>query len=99
MDNMHEKTTAAEVFRRELVKTTLRELFAEAASMAALGHKELLTEGDVAQMYSYPASTQQKDRMQGIGPSYIKRGKRILYRRRDLDHYFGALRVKTRDQA
>lgn len=83
----------------DLVKDTLRELFSDAANMATLGHKELLTERDVELIYSYPASSQQKDRMNGVGPSYIKRGKRVLYRRQDLERYFGGLRVKTRDQA
>jgi hypothetical protein len=82
----------------EIVKNTIKELFSDAADLARLGHKELLTGREVELIYSYPSSTQEKDRCAGIGPSYIKRGKRVLYRRRDLDQYFGALRVKTRDQ-
>lgn len=96
---MEKQASAESVLTAGIVKETLRELFSEAAQVARLGHKELLTGQEVAELYSYPLSTQEKDRWAGVGPSYIKRGKRVLYRRRDLDSYFGGLRVKTRDQA
>lgn len=36
-------------------------------------------------------------RMQGRGPSYIRYGRSIVYRREDLDTWLNAHRVHTRD--
>lgn len=80
------------------IQAGLVQAFGDAARLAGLSHKEMLSGAEVEALFGYPVSTQEKDRKAGRGPSYVKKGKSVLYRRRDLDRYFASLRVKTRDQ-
>lgn len=93
------------------VQAGISAAFGDAAELATLGLKEILTPKEVEQLFGYPVSTQEKDRRNSVGPAYIKRFKdpakgevaknprpMIRYRRRDVEAYFGSLRVKTRDQ-
>lgn len=69
-----------------------------AVEIAALRFKALLTCMEVEVAYNYPVSTQEKDRRAGRGPCFVRLGRRVMYRREDLERYFAARRVRTIDQ-
>ena len=81
-----------------IIAERLDALFNPAAQLAALSHKEILSGDEVALLYNYPKSSQEKDRAAGQGPAYIKRGSRIMYSRRKLAQYFASRTMRTRDQ-
>jgi hypothetical protein len=72
-----------------------------AERLEVLKRRELLTEGEVEELYGIPRASLNSMRSRGQGPAYITRGeggRRIGYRHRDVQAYLDAGRVKTRDQ-
>ncbi|WP_143246373.1 helix-turn-helix domain-containing protein [Bifidobacterium breve] len=51
---------------------------------------ELLSPGEVSQWIRTPVSTLARWRCEGIGPSYLNVGRRILYRRQDVEEFLNA---------
>ena len=68
--------------------TTIQRLFEPAARAALLNEKEFLTEKEVGELFSISPSTLRTERSRGIGPGYVKDGKKVLYSRKDLIAYF-----------
>jgi len=56
-----------------------------------------LTEEDAAHYVAYTPSALRKWRKKGSGPAYIRHGRSIRYRVRDLDDWLDGHRVETRD--
>lgn len=59
--------------------------------------RKYLTSQEVEQVYNIPTRTLEDWRHRGIGPSYHKRGKRVLYSVVTLDAFFESSRVLTAD--
>lgn len=70
----------------------------ESRALSVLQHKEALSDKEVEQLYGIKAGTLRNWRSQGRGPSFVKDGKVILYRRKDLEAYMQGRRVRTYDQ-
>ncbi len=70
-------------------------LFVPAAEMNVMKQKEFLTEKEVSLLYSVSVSTLRTDRCRGVGPGYIKDGRRVLYPRKTLNEYFYRRFVRT----
>lgn len=70
----------------------------EGRALDALQRREALSDREVEQLYGIKAGTLRNWRSQGRGPSFVKDGKVILYRRKDLEAYLQGRRVKTYDQ-
>ncbi len=49
--------------------------------------KELLNENEVQREYGLNARTLQRERSVGTGVPYVKMGRRVLYKRTDLDKF------------
>ncbi|UQZ88849.1 hypothetical protein C4J81_06400 [Deltaproteobacteria bacterium Smac51] len=67
---------------------TIQRMFEPAARVALLNEKEFLTEKEVGDLFSIAPSTLRTERSRGIGPGYVKDGKKVLYSRKDLIAYF-----------
>ena len=48
---------------------------------------ELLSEKEVAKIYKFNVRTLQRERSLGIGMPYVKLGKRVRYKRGDVEKY------------
>ena len=48
---------------------------------------ELLSEKEVAKIYKINVRTLQRERSMGIGISYVKIGRRVRYKRSDIEKY------------
>jgi tRNA(His) 5'-end guanylyltransferase len=70
-------------------------LFVPAAEMNVMKQKEFLTEKEVSLLYSVSISTLRTERCRGVGPGYIKDGRRVLYPRKTLNEYLFRRFVKT----
>jgi len=71
----------------------------ESRALDVLQRKEALSDKEVEQLYGIKAGTLRNWRCHGRGPSFVKDGKVILYRRKDLESYMQGRRVKTYDQS
>jgi len=58
-----------------------------------------LTPEEVDQEYKLPVNTLKHWRWQGIGPAYLKVGRRIKYRRNDVEAWLDAQSRQTADSA
>jgi hypothetical protein len=57
-------------------------------------------EAELHPKYRYPRSTSAKDRLNGNGPRYVKRGHRVFYDTADLDAWLESLkRASTSEYA
>lgn len=70
----------------------------ESRELDLLQRKEALSDKEVQLLFGINAGTLRNWRSQGRGPSFVKDGKVILYRRKDLETYMQGRRVKTYDQ-
>ena len=74
----------------------MRIVFSPVAEMEMICKKELLTEKEVAALFSIPVATLRTERCRNRGPRYIKEGRKVLYPKKEVaDHYLSSL-VKTR---
>lgn len=80
----------------EVICETIEKLLLPVAEMEALKRKEYLTEKEVALLYSISPDSLRTERSRGLGPGYVKDGKRVLYPRRELAAYFERRLIKTR---
>jgi DNA-binding transcriptional regulator YiaG len=78
------------------VEETLPRAFARAARLEELRRRESLTTEEVAELYGYCPRTLENWRCQGRGPQYVKEGKTVTYRQRDVRAWQEARLVKTR---
>ena len=76
----------------------ISERFDKAAILVELRHKESLRPVEVEALYGYSRQTLAHWRVHGKGPRFIKDGKLILYRQKDLQAYQEQFLTKTRDQ-
>lgn len=70
----------------------------EVNELELLNRKALLTDKEVQMLYGINAGTLGNMRSQGRGPAFIKDGKSIRYRRKDVEAYLQSRRVKTYEQ-
>ena len=70
----------------------------KAERLEYLKRKEQLNAEEVEELYGWNARTLANKRVQGLGPSYVKDGKIILYPQKSLKAYQDSLRVRTADQ-
>ena len=85
-----------EGIRQELAEIVSQD--AEATEIERLSRKEYLTEGQVEKLFNLRISTLRKHRVNGSGPSYVKDGEKVLYRRLAVAQYLESKRQKTNDQ-
>jgi predicted DNA-binding transcriptional regulator AlpA len=57
--------------------------------------QELLREGQVKELYGFSVSWLRRTRREGRGPKFMRFGKMIFYRRRDIEDYVTAHEVQT----
>lgn len=55
--------------------------------MEILKRKEYLTEEEAAKLYSLSAATLRTDRCRGRGPRFVKKGRKVLYKKSEVDAY------------
>ncbi len=67
--------------------------------MEILKRKEYLTEEEAAKLYSLPAATLRTDRCRGRGPRFVKKGRKVLYKKSELDAYLERRLVTVDDRA
>lgn len=72
---------------RDIVKEAITEAFAPLVEQERLNRKEVLTVEETALFLGVSRITLDHWRSQGKGPSYTTVGKRIAYRRKDLNDY------------
>jgi len=77
------------------VKRAMPKFLAQAAKLEELKRKEFLTEQEVGTLYSISPASIRSKRSRGLGPAYIKDGRRVLYPRHELVKYFEMRMVKT----
>lgn len=77
------------------IKKALPKLLVPAAKLEELKRKEFLTEQEVGTLYSISPASIRSERSRGLGPAYIKDGRRVLYPRQELEKYFEMRIVKT----
>jgi hypothetical protein len=73
---------------------TMERIFNPVAQMEIIARKSLLTEKEAGLLFSVSPATLRTERSRGIGPGYIKDGKRVLYKREELEAYFNRRVVK-----
>ena len=85
--------------------TRLREVIAEAVDKAladalrgAFNPEAVLTERQVAAEYNIPIKSLQQYRYRGNGPRFLKLGRSVRYRRRDIQAWFEKNEVKPRSE-
>lgn len=81
----------------EKILTRLEEKFSRAARMAELNNKKSLTPDEAAELFGYKATTLRNWRHQGRGPKFIRDGRLIIYRPKDIEQYQEMRCVRTRD--
>lgn len=74
-------------------------LLAAIVEMEILKLKEYLTEEEAARLYSLPAATLRTDRCRGRGPRFVKKGRKVLYKKSELDDYLERRLVTVDDSA
>ena len=62
-----------------------------------MADKEYLSPKEVEEIYGYKRGTLANWRCQGIGPAYIKSGRKIMYKVTVIDHWLYSQRVLTAD--
>ena len=62
-----------------------------------LRSRNMLSEGQVAELFEIPRSTLRCWRWQGKGPKYYKAGRTVKYRAEDIDAYLVGQPVETLD--
>lgn len=71
-----------------IVSQAVESAMAKVVEIEAMLRKELLTEDEVSRIYSIPVPSLRSERSRGIGPDYVKDGRRVLYPKKGLDEYF-----------
>jgi len=66
--------------------------------LETLKRKEYLTEQEVGTLYSISPASIRSDRSRGLGPCYIKDGRRVLYSQKELARYYEMRMVKTKSR-
>lgn len=59
------------------------------------GNDTYLTPEQVEEDYHFPTRTQERRRSDGSGPRYVRLGRRILYRRSDIEAWLAARTFKS----
>jgi excisionase family DNA binding protein len=60
----------------------------------------LMSESEAARYLNLSPRTLEKSRSTGLGPCYVKQGRRVSYRREDLDAWIAArVRTSTSDRS
>jgi predicted DNA-binding transcriptional regulator AlpA len=67
--------------------------------MEILKRKEYLTEEEAAKLYSLSAATLRTERSRGRGPRFVKKGRKVLYKKSELDDYLERRLVLVDDPA
>ena len=83
---------------REVLATSMAPVAEEVMRLERLRRKQSLTTDEVAELYGYSAGTLRNWRCKGRGPAYTRDGGVIVYRRKDVEAYQEAHRVRTYDQ-
>lgn len=80
-----------EIDLEKIIADTLEKLLApvveEICQMERIRRKEYLTEKEVALLFSLSAATLKTQRSRGEGLPYIKKGKKVIYRRTTVTNY------------
>ncbi len=63
------------------------------------GAESLLTEQDVAALTRLSTRTLERRRLDGTGPTFIKLGRRVVYRRQDVDTWIERNRFASTSEA
>lgn len=84
--------------KEEDVLNQIKDKFDRAARLVKLSHKRSLTPREAAELYSYSEATLRNWRHQGRGPRFIRDGRLIQYRHKDIENYQENQLVRTRDQ-
>lgn len=72
----------------DIVSQAVESAMAKIVEIEAMQRKELLTEDEVSKLYSVPVPSLRSERSRGIGPDYVKDGRRVLYPKKELDKYY-----------
>jgi len=87
---------------RDIFRPLVREAVASALNgrsvAPAEGRQEYLSAKEVEAIYGLNSKTLSCWRSQGKGPTYSKKGNKILYRRQDVEDYLKNCRVRTIEQ-
>lgn len=83
---------------RNALGTNARGVGREAQELDILSRKETLTDQQVQRLYGINRGTLRNWRCMGRGPAFVKDGKIVLYRRKDIEAYLQSHRVKTYEQ-
>ena len=75
---------------------TLERLLAPVVEMEAMKRKLYLTEEEAAKLFSLAPATLRTDRSRGIGPKYIKNGRKVLYSQQELINYLERRRKQSK---
>jgi hypothetical protein len=80
----------------QAIRKTVNRLMGPAAKLEELKRKEYLTEAEIGALFSISTSSIRSERSRGLGPSYIKDGRRILYSKHEVAKYLEERRVITK---
>lgn len=60
---------------------------------------DYLTPSQVRAEYHLPERTQERRRYEGTGPKFVKAGRRVLYKRSDIEDWFAANTFSSTSEA
>lgn len=75
---------------------TLERLLSPVVEMEALKRKLYLSEEEAAKLFSLAPATLRTDRCRGVGPKYIKSGRKVLYSQQELINYLERRRKQSK---
>lgn len=78
----------------DIVSQAVENAMIKIVEIEAMQRKELLTEDEVSKLYSVPVPSLRSERSRGLGPDYVKDGRRVLYPKRELDKYYQSRLVR-----